>query len=84
MIRTLPLVALVSLIAGSAAISTPAQAGESCKTCTTKYQSYSVPDPTRRGAFISHFNAAGAPQSLTTPSESDTVCEEYEYINAQA
>ena len=79
MSKVFSLFALSPLFAVGAIVATvtPAQAC-SYEVCTTKYQSYSVPDPTRRGAFISHFNAAGAPQSLTTPSESDTVCEESE------
>lgn len=46
--------------------------------CTTTYHNYGVPDPTRRGVFISHFGANGAPQSIVTSSDSETTCVEPE------
>ena len=84
MIKTLPLVALTSLVLGTAAISTPVQANSICikQVCTTTYKTWSVPNPTRRGNFISHFDAQGVPQSIVTPSETDTTCvEESNYPN---
>lgn len=63
---------------GASALPTPSTAGESCYylPCTTTYHQYTVPNPTRRGMFISHFDENGVPQSIVTPSDSDTTCTE--------
>jgi hypothetical protein len=52
--------------------------------CTTSYHHYDVPYPTRRGMFISHFSDNGAPQSIVTPSDSDTTCEVPEPLNGDS
>lgn len=76
------LLAVPAVILGMAAAS-PARAGEgSCdyQSCTPTFVTVfelvqggsvpGVPFPTRRGAFISHFDEGGAPRSLVTPVES--------------
>ena len=72
--KALPLVlAVSSMLATGAAVATVPQFE-----CTTSYHHYDVPDPTRRGPFISHFDGNSAPQSIVTTSDSDTTCTEPE------
>ena len=75
--KVLSLIALSSLLSVSA-VATPVQAVNGCMTleCVVSYKTYSVPNPTRRGNFISHFDAQGVPQSIVTPSETDVTCTE--------
>jgi hypothetical protein len=68
----------------------PAQAGTSygCHNCVPTFMSivtssgsHGVPDPTRRGRFVSHFDSVGVPQSIVTPADSgeqlvEVPCEE--------
>lgn len=74
MIKTLPLVVLASLALGAAAIATPVQANGATTECTTTYHNYNVPNPTKKSPFVGHFDANGVPQSIVTPSDSDTTC----------
>lgn len=77
----------LSLIAASLLLSTGSAVVQVTQAqefeCTTSYHHYDVPDPTRRGRFISHFDENGAPQSIVTPSDSDTTCVEVEPENGQ-
>jgi hypothetical protein len=50
-------------------------------TVITSSGTHDVPDPTRRGRFVSHFDSVGVPQSIVTPASSgselvEVPCEE--------
>lgn len=66
----------LSLLFGLPGAAVQAQENGFLLECTTSYHHYDVPYPTRRGMFISHFSDNGAPQSIVTPSDSDTTCVE--------
>lgn len=82
MTKPLTLSALASLALGVTIVATPASANAMPEpVCTTTYHQYDVPNPTRRGIFIGHFDENGVPQSVVTPSDSDTTCFEQPYEN---
>lgn len=72
----LPLAASAALLALTAITPTQVQAGYSCHACTMLIQTivgsgggHTVPNPTRRGDYIGHFDANGIPQSIVTPAD---------------